>query len=169
MPTVLNRVFAGLALATAAVLALTPAASAAPPASNGASRSGGDSATVTAPDGRVFITDEQGRALQLRGYNASKYVSDRLTPEDVEKMADQGFDFMRLVVMWQYFEPEQGEYDQAYFDYVDSVLDAADREGVRVMIDMHQDVYGAAFGSGGAPEWATRTDGLPFEADPANW
>ncbi|UNK71347.1 cellulase family glycosylhydrolase [Microbacterium sp. H1-D42] len=194
MPTVLNRVAAGLALATAAVLTFAPAASAAPaPAASGIhvagkpdkpakpgkpdkpgkpgkpAKPGKSDATVTTPDGRVFITDKQGRALQLRGYNAAKYVHDRLNPADIETMADQGFNFLRLVVQWQYFEPEQGQYDQSYFDYVDSVLDAADREGVHVMLDMHQDVYGPVFGASGAPEWATRTDGLPFEDDPANW
>ena len=180
MPTLLHRAAAGFALATAAALALVPTATAAAapvgtetsssrPAAKPGPAASDDGSTVTTPDGRVFITDEQGRALQLRGYNAAKYVHDRLTPADIESMADQGFNFLRLVVQWQYFEPVQGDYDEAYFDYVDSVLDAADREGVHVMLDMHQDVYGPVFGASGAPEWATRTDGLPFVDDPANW
>lgn len=179
---VFHGAVAGVALATAATLALVPTAAAtaapgntnpgnaAPAASAGAAASGhGKGETVTTSDGRTFITDERGRALQLRGYNAAKYVHDRLTADDVAAIADQGFNFLRLVVQWQYFEPTQGDYDEAYFDYVDSVLDAADREGVHVMLDMHQDVYGPTFGASGAPEWTTRTDGLPFEADPANW
>lgn len=192
MHPLFRRAAAGVALATAATLALVPAAasaaspSAAAPevaamgktasaaiagsAASGKAKPGhGNTETITTPDGRTFITDERGRALQLRGYNGGKYVSDRLTADDVAAIADQGFNFLRLVVQWQYFEPTQGDYDEAYFDYVDSVLDAADREGVHVMIDMHQDVYGPAFGASGAPEWTTRTDGLPFEADPANW
>jgi len=32
-----------------------------------------------------------------------------------------------------------------------------------VLLDAHQDVFGPAFGHRGIPEWATRTDGLPFE------
>lgn len=183
MSSTLHRAGAALALALTASLAVPTAASAATSESANAqpmsatSRSAlavaatadRDRGTITTPDGRTFIADEQGRALQLRGFNAGKYPSDRVTAEDVAAMADQGFDFLRLVVQWQYFEPEQGEYDDSYFDYVDAVLDAADREGVHVMIDMHQDVYGPTFGASGAPEWTTRTDGLPFVDDPDNW
>ena len=32
-----------------------------------------------------------------------------------------------------------------------------------VILDMHQDLYGERFGSDGAPVWATRDDGLPYE------
>jgi endoglycosylceramidase len=186
MSPFLHRAAAGLALATAATLALVPAAAAtaapanAAPAAKPAAeasvalKAGNQSAkpkaeTVTTPDGRTFIADEQGRALQLRGFNAGKWQDDRVTADDVAAMADQGFNFLRLIVQWEYFEPTQGDYDEAYFDYVESVLDAADREGVHVMIDMHQDVYGPAFEHGGIPEWATRTDGLPYEMDPSNW
>ncbi|BDZ55050.1 cellulase family glycosylhydrolase [Agromyces marinus] len=169
MPSFPNRAAAGLALATAAALALIPtaAATAAPAPTAAAASAHADS--VTTADGRTFITDRQGRALQLRGFNAGKWNDDRLTAADVADMADQGFNFLRLIVQWEKFEPEQGEYDEAYFDYVDSVLAAADREGVHVMIDMHQDVYGPAFGHNGIPEWATRTDGLPFVREPGNW
>ncbi|HEY1106699.1 MAG TPA: cellulase family glycosylhydrolase [Agromyces sp.] len=180
MPSTLHRTGAALALALAASLAVPTAASAATPAPTPAttstsSKAAGhgasdrDRGTVTTPDGRTFITDDQGRALQLRGFNAGKWQNDRVTAGDVAAMADQGFNFLRLIVQWEYFEPEQGHYDEAYFDYVESVLDAADREGVHVMLDMHQDVYGPAFGHGGIPAWATRTDGLPYEMDPSNW
>ncbi|MFE6965178.1 cellulase family glycosylhydrolase [Agromyces sp. NPDC057679] len=169
MPSFLPRAAAGLALAAAAALAIPTAAVAAPPTAPPPAAKSVKSDRITTPDGRTFITDQQGRALQLRGFNAAKYVHDRLTPAEVAAMADQGSTFLRLVVQWQYFEPEQGEYDEAYFDYVESVLDAADREGIHVMLDMHQDVYGPVFGASGAPEWATRTDGLPFVDDPDNW
>lgn len=176
MPSTLHRAGAALALALTASLAVPTAASAAPAttaappaAATGHAASGPDRDIVTSDDGRIFITDDRGRALQLRGFNAGKWQNDRVTAEDVAAMADQGFNFLRLIVQWEYFEPEQGRYDEAYFDYVESVLDAADREGVHVMLDMHQDVYGPAFEHGGIPEWATRTDGLPYEMDPSNW
>src|SRR5690349_13431218 len=180
VPSTLHRTGAALALALAASLAVPTAASAATPAPTPATTSTSskavdpaasdrDRGTVTTPDGRTFITDDQGRALQLRGFNAGKWQNDRVTAGDVAAMADQGFNFLRLIVQWEYFEPEQGHYDEAYFDYVESVLDAADREGVHVMLDLHQDVYGPAFGHGGIPAWATRTDGLPYEMDPSNW
>ncbi|MDL9981216.1 cellulase family glycosylhydrolase [Microbacterium sp. ASV49] len=162
----LARTASTLALALAAALAIPTAAHAAPPAST-TPVAAGRTAGITTPDGRTFIADQSGRALELHGFNAGK--NGRVSAADVQEMAAKGQNFLRLVVMWQYIEPKQGQYDQAYLAYINSVLTAADKAGVHVMIDMHQDVYGPAFGSNGIPAWATRTDGLPFQADPDNW
>lgn len=119
---------------------------------------------------RTFITDERGRALQLRGFNAGKWADDRVTERDVREMARLGFNFMRLIVQWQHVEPQRDRYDRAYLAYVDRVLGWGDRYGVRVMIDMHQDVYGPYFNDhNGMPAWTARDDGLPFEANPDDW
>lgn len=118
---------------------------------------------------RTFITDTQGRALQLRGVNAGKWSHDRVTEADVRRMSELGFNFMRLIVQWQHLEPQRDHYDRAYLAYVNRVLSWGDEYGVRVMIDMHQDVFGPTFGHNGVPAWATRDDGLPFEADPLDW
>ncbi|GAA2621150.1 cellulase family glycosylhydrolase [Actinomadura fulvescens] len=125
---------------------------------------------VTVGD-RTFITDSAGRSLQLRGANRGKYPGDRVSEADVKEMAAKGLNLLRLVVQWQYIEPQKGVYDQAYLDYIDRVLGYGDRHGVFVMIDMHQDVFGPYFGGhNGMPAWATRDDGLPFEKDPdGNW
>lgn len=34
-------------------------------------------------------------------------------------------------------------------------------QGIRVVLDMHQDLWGPATTGNGAPTWATYTDGLP--------
>ncbi|MCB0972093.1 MAG: cellulase family glycosylhydrolase, partial [Acidimicrobiales bacterium] len=48
-------------------------------------------------------------------------------------------------------------------DQLVTVLDRAEALGLKVILDMHQDVFGEAFGSHGVPAWATRTDGHTFE------
>ncbi|MFD1938942.1 cellulase family glycosylhydrolase [Nonomuraea mangrovi] len=121
-------------------------------------------------DGRTYLTDDDGRVIRLRGFNAGKYPTDRVTEDDVRAMAGKGLTFLRLIVQWQYIEPRKDVYDQEYLGYVDRVLGWADRYGLHVMIDMHQDVYGPRFGGhNGIPEWATRDDGLPFERNPGDW
>ncbi|GAA2356886.1 hypothetical protein GCM10010404_06910 [Nonomuraea africana] len=121
-------------------------------------------------DGRTYFTDMQGRVLKLRGFNAGKWPGDRVTEADVAAMAGNGLNFLRLIVQWQYIEPQKDVYDEEYLGYVDRVLGWADRHGLEVMIDMHQDVYGPKFGGhNGIPEWATRDDGLPFERNPDDW
>ncbi len=64
-----------------------------------------------------------------------------------------GLNTIRWLVFWDAIEPEPGQYDQAYLDAVCAKLEQANRAGLQVIIDMHQDVYGASFGFVGAPRW----------------
>jgi endoglycosylceramidase len=118
-----------------------------------------------------FITDEKGRALVLHGTNlssASKSDPDRLpswlTRDDALRLSrDWGFNFVRYLILWDALEPTPGNIDEAYLDAVAGYLDWLHEAGVRVVIDMHQDVYSSVFCCDGAPEWAVRDDGEPFE------
>lgn len=119
--------------------------------------------TVTGTDGRVYIADANGRALQFHGFNikTGDPAAD-VTDDILAKAAARGMDHLRLSIFWQYIEPTQGNYDEAYLDEVRGAIHRAQAHGIRVILDMHQDVYGAAFNSKGAPLWATRTDGASF-------
>ncbi|MFE6871831.1 cellulase family glycosylhydrolase [Kitasatospora sp. NPDC057692] len=158
------RTAATLLLAAALALPAAPArarpASPAPPFPTG---------TATAPDGRTDLTDAFGRRLRLRGFNLDKYAE--ATEQDVRSVAAQGFTLIRLPVSWTRLEPARGRLDPAELARLRRLLGWADRYGVLVLVDLHQDVYGPRFvgGTGGIPPWATRDDGLPFEADPDDW
>lgn len=121
------------------------------------------------PPPRRFITDTQGRALILHGINDGTAKDDPLfSPSfdeaDVQRMTETwGFDFDRYLVFWEAAEPMPGMIDQAYFDRIEQRLDWAAAHGMLVMLDMHQDVYARRFCCDGAPAWAIRDDGLPFE------
>ncbi|MFB7476584.1 cellulase family glycosylhydrolase [Kitasatospora sp. NPDC056184] len=125
--------------------------------------------TATAPDGRTDLTDASGRRLRLRGFNLDKYAE--ATEQDVRSIAAQGFTLIRLPVSWTRLEPARGRLDPAELARLQRLLGWADRYGVLALVDLHQDVYGPWFvgGTGGIPPWATRDDGLPFEADPDDW
>jgi endoglycosylceramidase len=119
--------------------------------------------TTEGTDGRVYIADDQGRALQFHGFNVK--TTDPATDASDTLLADaaaRGMDHMRLAVFWDLLEPAEGAFDEAYLDEIVAALDRAERHGLLVILDMHQDVYGEAFGSHGVPAWATRTDGLPY-------
>ncbi|MGK5546746.1 cellulase family glycosylhydrolase [Streptomyces sp. URMC 127] len=122
------------------------------------------------------LTDEQGRALTLRGWNLAdkEHRGDEaladITERSLRDMAAQGFNFARLAVFWDDLEPRPGHYSERYLRKIERILDWAHRHRVRVVIDAHQDVYGPAFGSHrGIPAWATRTDGLPYRPHPDDW
>ncbi|MFF5546357.1 cellulase family glycosylhydrolase [Streptomyces olivaceoviridis] len=121
------------------------------------------------------LTDRSGRVLTLHGWNIEDKAhrgEDALTAVTERHLRDlraRGFDFARLLVLWDDLEPAPGRYSRRYLRKIERVLDWAHRHDVKVVIDAHQDVFGPAFGHRGIPEWATRTDGLPFTAHPDDW
>lgn len=126
---------------------------------------------------RVFITDEQGRALVLHGVNANAAAKgDPLgvgakTKEEILRLSrDWGFNVARYLIFWAAFEPEPGFYDDAYLERVAERLDWCEEAGLHVILDMHQDCYSCQFPGfhsegcvNGAPAWAIEDDGLPAE------
>ncbi|RLU99226.1 endoglycoceramidase [Streptomyces griseocarneus] len=122
------------------------------------------------------LTDERGRVLTLHGWNVEDKThrgADALTgitERHFRDMAAAGFDLARLLVFWDDLEPRRGRFSERYLRRIERVLDWAHRYRVRVIVDAHQDVFGPAFGGHrGIPEWATRTDGLPYVPHPDDW
>ncbi|QTT75672.1 cellulase family glycosylhydrolase [Streptomyces mobaraensis NBRC 13819 = DSM 40847] len=127
-------------------------------------------------DGIPPLTDDTGRTLTLRGWNLADkdHRGDRaledITERHLRDLSARGFDFARLAVFWDDLERRPGHYSERYLRKIERILDWAARYRVRVVIDAHQDVYGPAFGGHrGIPEWATRTDGLPYRPHPGDW
>ena len=107
------------------------------------------------------VKDETGGCLCLRGVNVAgdaKHRPDRLPPyaeADFARLRDEiGASAIRLLVFWEAIEPVRGAYDESYLAAVRDRVDAAERAGLRVVVDMHQDLWGRGFGSAGAPDWA---------------
>ncbi|WP_225825725.1 cellulase family glycosylhydrolase [Streptomyces naphthomycinicus] len=121
------------------------------------------------------LTDRHGRVLTLHGWNIEdkthrgEEALSGITERHLRDLRARGFDVARLLVFWDDLEPTPGHYSRSYLRRIERVLDWAERYDVRVVIDAHQDVFGPAFGHRGIPEWATRTDGLPFTAHPDDW
>ncbi|GGP88013.1 glycoside hydrolase family 5 protein [Streptomyces roseolilacinus] len=131
--------------------------------------------TATAAARIPDLTDDRGRVLTLRGWNVEDKTHrgdaalSAVTERHFRDLAAHGFDFARLLVFWDDLEPVRGRYSEAYLRKIERVLDWARAYRVHVVIDAHQDVFGPAFGHRGVPEWATRTDGLPFTPHPDDW
>jgi endoglycosylceramidase len=130
--------------------------------------------SVEAPEPR-FVVDDCGRVVLLRGTNvesSSKGGSqddDHLPAsgwESQQHLGQLGWNAVRFLVFWGAVEPEEGRYDEAYLDEVEAWLDRYAEQGIHVVLDMHQDVYGWAVGGNGAPDWAVVTDGLEVQPLP---
>ena len=118
---------------------------------------------------RHFLSDGQGRQMILHGLNianTAKYSPTGYywhTEADYARMRGWGFNAVRLLIFWHMIEPEQDVFDEAYLDGVAQRVQWAANHGLSVLLDMHMDLYGKKFGDNGAPVWATRDDGHPFE------
>ena len=118
---------------------------------------------IEARDGRFY--DPAGREVILHGLN---YVnkdpkSGYLHPGSGSAFADfrrWGFNCIRFGVIWDGLEPQPGVYNEAYLAAICRQLDLANKAGLQVFLDMHQDLYSSLY-SDGAPSWATLSEGQP--------
>jgi len=140
-----------------------------------------------------LILDDEGRTLILRGVNLGgdskipyiapggeispdfldrkKEVSFIGRPFPIEeaethfrRLKKAGMTFLRFLVTWEAVEHEgPGIYDEAYLAYLRKILQAAEKEGIRVFIDPHQDVWSRWTGGDGAPAWTMEKLGIDLE------
>ncbi|MCL1928156.1 MAG: cellulase family glycosylhydrolase [Treponema sp.] len=129
----------------------------------------------------AWICDEEGRSLILRGCNLGgstkvpvvedisagtvSFVGKPFLLEDAdERFAELkrwGFYFNRLIVPWEALEHEgPGKYDEAYLAYLRKLLLSAEKHGIYMWIDPHQDVWSRTAGGDGAPAWTLEALGI---------
>ncbi|GHV12990.1 glycosyl hydrolase family 35 [Spirochaetia bacterium] len=139
------------------------------------------------------IVDEEGRTLILRGVNLggssknpfgppgsgmraesldhpaeASFVNRPFPLEEAEVHFDRllgwGFTFIRLVITWEALEHAgPGIYDEAYLAYLRKLLLIAQKKGITVYIDPHQDVWSRWTGGDGAPAWTLEKLGMDLE------
>ncbi len=134
------------------------------------------------------IVDAAGARVTLRGFNVNQlgeyFPRDPMLPtvqplaeQDFADMASLGMNVVRLTLSWSLLEPARGQVSQAYLDRIRQALGWASAHRLRVLLDMHQDGWGAHVdapagtrcragtdpmaGWDGAPAWATLADGTP--------
>ncbi|MCL2230661.1 MAG: glycoside hydrolase family 5 protein, partial [Treponema sp.] len=137
-----------------------------------------------------LILDNEGRSLVLRGVNlggdskipycipgketnldfldrkndvsfAGRPFPVEEAGEHFKRLKDGGFTFLRFIVTWEAIEHEgPGIYDEAYLAYLRKILLAAEKEGISVFIDPHQDVWSRWTGGDGAPAWTMEKLGM---------
>ena len=155
----LPLVLAAAGLALLSVPALMPTAGAAD-APAGLAASGLTSAGhwVTDPSGRVVILHGLNQVFKVAPYEPS---ADGFGDDDATFLADNGFNAVRVGVIWAGVEPQPGVYDDDYLDSIADTVHMLAAHGIVSLLDWHQDLYNEKFQGEGAPAWAVQDGGLP--------
>ncbi len=116
---------------------------------------------------KMHFVDESGRTRLFNGMNIDDKLIDspvfryELDEEFFKKYRQYGFDFIRLAVTWQNLEPKPEKYNETYLQSIDKIFRLAEKYGVYILIDMHQDLFSGNAGRSvgdGAPDWAAVLD-----------
>ncbi len=129
-----------------------------------------------------FITDRDGRVVTFHGVNlvdkvqAAGYAPDAagFGKDDARFLAQNGFNVVRLGIIWKGLEPQPGVYDDAYLSRIMRTYKVLHKQGISVLLDFHQDMYNERFQGEGAPDWAilgqaATEPALPQTGFPANY
>jgi endoglycosylceramidase len=76
-------------------------------------------------------------------------------------LASEGFDVVRVGVIYSAVEPRPGIYSASYVDSIASTVAELGSQGVYSLLDFHQDQLNPSFGGEGFPSWSVDTGGLP--------
>jgi endoglycosylceramidase len=120
-----------------------------------------------------WLVDASGRVVLLHGVNAvwkrPPYAPPAtpagFTARDADWIAAQGFNTVRLGVIFAGVMPTRGRVSSAYLEQVARVVDLLAKRKVWVLLDFHQDMYNERFAGEGFPAWAVDDDGLPTPVD----
>ncbi|HEY7572584.1 MAG TPA: cellulase family glycosylhydrolase [Nitrososphaeraceae archaeon] len=89
----------------------------------------------------------------------------RIIEPEIKRLAELGFNIIRLLVMWKAIEPRpnpnldkllpEGE---NYLNLVKEIIDMLYSYGLFVIVDFHQDIAHEVYGGDGFPDWALAID-----------
>jgi endoglycosylceramidase len=117
-----------------------------------------------------FFKDQQGRIIFLRGVNISN--TGKVPPfnplrddRQLEWIQDFGMNNIRLLFIWEAFEPERGKYNFAYLERLGGLVEEASKRGIYTVVDFHADAFSRFILNGcgsGFPKWT-----LPKNLEPS--
>jgi endoglycosylceramidase len=146
------------ALTTDSLSAAAPVAEAAAPTGPAVLPLGNAGTWMTDADGRVVVLHGLNQVYKVPPYEPS---ADGFGDDDAAFLAANGFNAMRVGVIWEAVEPQPLSYNDNYLASIAQTVQTLAAHGIVSLLDFHQDLYNEAFQGEGAPAWAVQTGGLP--------
>jgi endoglycosylceramidase len=116
-----------------------------------------------------FLTDASGRVFISHGVNLVYKVApyepsvSGFGDDDAAFLQREGFNSVRLGVIYKAVEPSAGNYDMAYLAKIAQTAAILEKHDIAPLLDFHQDLYNERFQGEGWPDWAVLDDGLPAQ------
>jgi endoglycosylceramidase len=116
-----------------------------------------------------WIIDARGRVVIPHGFNMvykrPPYAPDAIGfgDDDAKFLAREGYDSVRLGIIYKAVEPQPGVYDERYLRRIRRTVKILGRHGIVSLLDFHQDMFNERFQGEGWPEWSVLDDGLPAQ------
>lgn len=134
------------------------------------------SETITIDPATRRFVDNHGRERVLHGVNAvfktapfypvtSGFdTNNTLSEVDATLLSGWGFNVVRLGLIWGALEPTtRGQYDQSYVAKMQEIVKTLGKQGIYVLLDMHQDLWHRKFCGEGVPDWLQQECAADFE------
>lgn len=119
-----------------------------------------------------WMVDDRGRIVLLHGVNVVWKLAPYAPPDsaagftaaDADFLAGQGFNVVRLGVLFAGVMPQPGQIDAGYLARIDRVVRLLAARHLWVLLDFHQDQLNEKYQGEGFPAWAVDDGGLPNDA-----
>jgi hypothetical protein len=120
---------------------------------------GGSSKVPKTPDGSSHLLENFYDFQELSFVGRPFPLAD--ADEHFQRLKAWGLDFVRFIVTWEAVEHKgAGQYDIAYLDYLEALVEKAASYEIHLFIDFHQDVWSRFSGGDGAPAWTLEAVGF---------
>lgn len=128
----------------------------------------GGSAVITESWREQVPRTPDGSTWNRQGFFDHRHISFIGRPFSLEEADEHfsrlnkwGLTFLRFLVTWEAIEHAgPGLYDEAYLDYLYTVVQKAAEYDIHLFIDPHQDVWSRFSGGDGAPGWTFEAVGM---------
>ncbi len=121
---------------------------------------------------RPYILDDNNRARFFRGTNFVQkgwpwYPEVLLNETNVARLAELGFNTIRLGFMWTGAQPEAGSYNTTYYGIMKGIVETLAKYDIYAFLDVHQDVMSSYYCLYDAfPQWAVDQSRAPAHKFP---